>query len=330
MGCALRLVGLHSLRRAASRQEPSSGLVASGNQKILPSGYRHFITSEWQAPYRAGRMVELLAATPKHTRESFARMQMDIVSPAVRELLPRLLATPAATPEAKDALARLAAWDGTMAADRPEPLIAVAWWRELTRAIYADELGPAFTTSWSTRAQFVAGVLADRNRQGRWCDNVGTERVETCDEILAASLERALADLRKRYGDDPRRWRWGEAHAAWSRHRPFSRVRWLAPFFDIRVPTPGRCVHIERGPERLRRRRRSLFEPAWGEPSRDLRPRRPAGVGVHSLGRTVGNPLSPHYADFAPRWMRGEYVPMLTDRARIEALGAKRLVLAPR
>lgn len=311
-------------------KNPSSGLVASGNQKILPPGYRHFITSEWQAPYRAGRMAELLAATRKHTRESFARMQMDIVSPAVRELLPRLVATPPATPQAKDALAQLAAWDGTMAADRPEPLIVVAWWRELTRAIYADELGPAFTANWSTRAQFVAAVLADRNGQGRWCDDVGTERVETCDEILAASLERALADLRKRYGDDPARWRWGEAHAAWSRHRPFSRVRWLAPFFDIRVPTPGDAYTLNVGQSdfaddanpyssRHGASLRAIYD--LGDPQ--------ASVFIHSAGQS-GNPLSPHYADFAPRWMRGEYVPMLTDRARIEALGAKRLVLAPR
>jgi penicillin amidase len=217
-----------------------------------------------------------------------------------------------------------------MAADRAEPLIVVAWWRELTRAIYADELGPAFASAWSTRADFVAGVLADRNGQGRWCDDVGTARVETCGEILAASLERALADLRKRYGDDPKGWRWGEAHPAWSRHRPFSRVRWLAPFFDIRVPTPGDAYTLNVGQSdfadesdpyssRHAPSLRAIYD--LGDPQ--------ASVFIHSAGQS-GNPLSSHYADFAPRWVRGEYVPMLTDRARIEALGVKRLVLAPR
>jgi len=309
---------------------PRSGAVASANQKILPPGYRHFITSEWQPPYRAGRIVELLDATPKHTRESFARMQMDIVSPAVRDLLPRLLATPAATPQAKAALAKLAAWDGTMAADRAEPLIVVAWWRELTRAIYADELGPSFASAWSTRAQFVAAVLADRDGQGRWCDDVTTARTETCGEILAASLERALADLRKRYGEDQERWRWGEAHAAWSRHRPFSRVPWLAPFFDIRVPTPGDAYTLDVGQsdfadesDPYSSRHAPSFRAIYdlGDPQ--------ASLFIHSAGQS-GNPLSPHYRDFAGRWARGEYVPMLTDRARIEGLGARRLVLAPR
>ncbi|HUQ24296.1 MAG TPA: penicillin acylase family protein, partial [Burkholderiales bacterium] len=309
---------------------PASNVFVSANQKIVPPGYRHFITSEWQPPYRAGRIAELVEATPKHTRESFARMQADIVSPAVRELLPRLLATPAATPEAKKALAKLAAWDGTMSADRPEPLIVVAWWRELTRAIYADELGASFAANWSARAQFVSGVLSDRNGEGRWCDNVTTEPVETCPEILAASLERALTDLRRRYGDDPERWRWGEAHAAWHRHRPFSRVAWLAPFFDIKVPTPGDAYTVNVGQSdfadesspytsRHAASLRAIYD--LGDPQ--------ASVFIHSAGQS-GNPLSPHYSDFTPLWARGEYVPMLTERARIEARGVRRLVLAPR
>jgi penicillin amidase len=54
-----------------------------------------------------------------------------------------------------------------------------------------------------------------------------------------------------------------------------------------------------------------------------------ASLFIHSAGQS-GNPLSRHYRDMSERWARGEYVPMLTERARIEALGAQRLVLAPR
>jgi len=54
-----------------------------------------------------------------------------------------------------------------------------------------------------------------------------------------------------------------------------------------------------------------------------------ASLFIHSAGQS-GNPLSSHYADFAPRWARGEYVPMLTERSRIESLGVQRLVLTPR
>jgi penicillin amidase len=32
-----------------------------------------------------------------------------------------------------------------------------------------------------------------------------------------------------------------------------------------------------------------------------------------------GDPASPHYADLAPLWAKGEYVPMLYTRAAVDA-----------
>ena len=309
---------------------PPSGTIVNANNRMVGPRYRHFITSEWQPAYRARRIEELLQATPKHDVASFAAMQADTVSLAMRELLPRLLATQPKSDEARAALARLAAWDATMAADRPEPLIAVAWWRELTRAIYADELGPRFAANWTTRAVFLSNVLAGRDGQQRWCDDVRTERVETCAEVLSDSLENALADLRKRYGADAAAWRWGDAHPAWHRHRPFSRNRWLAPFFDIRVPVPGDAFTINVASSDFM----DEAEPYAAHHAASLRaiydlgdPQ--ASLFIHSTGQS-GNPFSPHYRDFTPRWARGEYVPMITDREKLQARGVRRLVLAPR
>ena len=47
-----------------------------------------------------------------------------------------------------------------MAAERAEPLIMAAWWREFARALYADELGDAFRANWAARAVFVGNVLS--------------------------------------------------------------------------------------------------------------------------------------------------------------------------
>jgi len=54
-----------------------------------------------------------------------------------------------------------------------------------------------------------------------------------------------------------------------------------------------------------------------------------ASLFIQSAGQS-GNPLSPHYRAFAEPWARGEYVRMTTDRKRLEAEGAQRLVLVPR
>jgi penicillin amidase len=309
---------------------PPGGEIVTANQKIVPPGYAHFITSEWQPPYRANRIARLLDAVPKHTVASFARIQADAVSPPAREQLPRLLATRPASAAAKRALGLLAAWDGTMAADRPEPLIITAWWRALARAIYADELGDAFDANWLQRPVFIGNVLADKNGQSRWCDDVRTPKRESCAEILTESLEAALADLRKRYGKDMRRWRWGRAHVALHEHRPFGRVALLARFFDISVQSPGGAFTIDVGRSNFNDATRpyaSRHAPSL-RAIYDLSDMQ-ASLFIYSGGQS-GNPLSSGYRAFTRAWAAVEYIPMLTDRARIAAGPTHLLTLAPK
>jgi penicillin amidase len=295
---------------------PPGGAVVLANHKTTPPNYRHHITYEWQPPYRARRIEQLLSRKEKHDMAGFKAIQSDVVSLAARELLPRFLS---AYPHKE-----LQAWDGTMAAESAEPLVMAAWWREFARALYADELGEAFRASWSARAVFLENVLAGHPH---WCDDVRTSFPETCTELLASSFEKAMQDLKVRYGEDLR---WGEAHAARHRHRPFSGQPWLAKLFDIRVPTGGDAYTVNAGASDFNDR----AEPYANRHAASLRAISDLGdpqasVFIHSGGQS-GNPLSPHYRDFAQAWARGEYVPMVTERRRLEADGVQRLVLTPR
>ena len=312
------------------RYNPAGGAIVTANDKIVPPGYKFWITSEWQAPYRARRIKELLAARQKHTITSFAHMQADVVSLPAREMLPKLTVTAPRSPEAARAIALLARWDGSMVADRPEPLVFMAWWRALTRALYADELGDAFRANWRPRAAFVIDVLENKDGAAAWCDDVRTSAVETCGDILTASLELALADLRRRYGPDMAAWTWGAAHEALGEHRPLGRVPWLARWLDIRVPTPGGPYTVDVGrtdfandaepyANRHAPSLRAIYDLADPE----------ASLYIHSGGQ-AGNPLSPGYRAFAAAWARNEYIRMTSERARLEAAGARTLKLQPR
>jgi len=298
---------------------PPGGTVVLANHKVSAAPYPHHLTYEWGPPYRARRIEQLLGQAAKHDLSSFKAMQADAVSLAVRELLPRFTA---ANPQ-HEVMKKLAAWDGTMAAEREEPLIMTAWWREFARQLYADELGDAFGPNWAARAVFVTNVLSS---QPHWCDNVRTARTETCDYLLIDSLENALEELKRRYGNNGT---WGKAHVARHRHRPFSREPWLASIFDIAVPSAGDAYTVNAG---------AMDFNAGGEPfanrhAASLRhisdladPQ--SSVFIHSGGQS-GNPLSPLYKNFSASWARGEYVPMVTERARLEADGVERLVLVP-
>jgi penicillin amidase len=308
---------------------PPGGTIATANNKIVPDGYRHHITSEWEAPFRARRIEALLSARDAHSVDSFKAMQADVTSLAVRDLLPFLLNAPAVSARAAAALELLRQWDGQMEADRPEPLIVTAWLRQLSRLIYTDELGDVFRDAWRLRIIFLRNVLADVGGQSRWCDDVATPIRETCQQLLGQALEEALEDLVERYGSDARRWRWGEAHAARSAHRPFSGTFLLGSLFDIVVPTPGDSFTINVGQHDIRNeeepfvsRHAASFRAIYDLADLDR------SLFIQSTGQS-GNWMSPHYDDLAAAWARTEYLPMSTRPSDYEPGNAGRLTLRP-
>ena len=214
-----------------------------------------------------------------------------------------------------------------MAIEGAEPLIFSAWVRELGRLIYADELGDLFDGAWEHRASFIYNVLADAGGQGHWCDDVATPAKESCAELLPKALDLALADLKRRYGDERKRWRWGDAHFALSEHRPFGRQPLLAKYFDISVPSPGDTYTINVGRNSLANEAapfashhaaslRAIYDLADMDKS----------VYIHSTGQS-GNLFSPLYKNFTERWSRVEYIPMSMKRsdAIADSLGTLRL-----
>jgi penicillin amidase len=218
----------------------------------------------------------------------------------------------------------LRAWDRVMRADAAEPLIFAAWYRELSRLIYADELGDMFEAFWHVRPQFMELVLTKRQI---WCDDIRTEPIETCAELAGAALDAALLDLRRRFGDDPETWRWGDAHVARMTHPVFASQPVLGRLFDIEEATGGDSVtvdvgHFNPGNERWpfasthAATYRAIYDLAQLDASRF----------VSATGQS-GNPLSRHYRDLTRLWATGGSVPIGRDRAsyRQGAIGTLRL-----
>lgn len=330
MGRQIRRDGFIPFDELPQSYNPAAGEIVTANHKIVARDYPHYLTSEWVLPYRAKRIQQLLDAAPKHTLQSFAKIQADTVSLEVREILPLLLTTRSADAETQQVLQQLGRWDANMAVDGAEPLIVSAWLRELGRLIYADELGDMFDAEWAHRADFMYNVLADSGGAGHWCDDVNTPAKETCADLLPRALALALADLKRRYGSDPKRWRWGEAHFALSEHRPFGRQPQLAKFFDIRVPSPGDTYTVDVG-------RNTLSNEAAPFASRHAASLRAIydladldkSVYMHSTGQS-GNLLSPLYRNFAEPWSRAEYIPMSMKRSDAMAGSLGTLRLQPR
>jgi penicillin amidase len=295
--------------------DPSRGWIATANQRIHAPDYPHYLTSEWAVPYRMQRIEQLLAARPTHDLQSLRAIQADQLSLATVRLLPFIRQAKSAHPLAAEAHARLAAFDGTMAGDQPAPLIFWAWARQLTEGVFADDLGAAgWRGSLGSRSyrDALEGVL-ERN-DARWCDDQSTPAVvETCAQQIDSAFTRALDELQAAQGSDVAAWRWDRAHVARSEHRPFSRVKALARWFELRTPVGGDTytVNVSRVNLRPDPTTQELYLDEHGPSLRalyDLADPTQSRV-MHSTGQS-GNPFSARYRDFVEPWTRVEYVPL--------------------
>ncbi|MBL0086108.1 MAG: penicillin acylase family protein [Ideonella sp.] len=311
------------------QRDPAAGYIATANQRIVPADYPHYLTSNWALPYRHQRIVQMIEAAPKHSQADLRNMHADVQSLAAPRLLPWLLKAKSSHPLAAAAMQQLIGFDGRMAADKAAPLIYWAWSRHLGRRLLADEIGAdLYDRTLSTRGYAdTLEVVLDRN-DAWWCDDKTTALVETCASQTDAAFTDALNELQALQGADPAAWRWGQVHQARSEHRPFSNVKALARFFEVRTPVGGDTYTVNVARVSLRP------DPATGELYLDehgpsLRALYDLGdpaksVIIHSTGQS-GIPWSPLYRSFVQRWAGVEYVPLWP-----QAGGARQmLVLKP-
>lgn len=307
---------------------PPSGAIGTANARIVPKEFPAFLTHDWESPWRQLRIDELLALRSKHTPADMVAMQTDVVSLADRRL--KSLMTDLVRVRARTEvplLDRLAAWDGGMRADAMEPLVFVAWQREAVRAIFEDDLGGAFRSFWDPHADTLIDLLEGRARSRDWCDDRRTPARETCEDVVAVALVRALAQLTWQFGPHRNGWRWGDAHMADGENRVLSAIPLFGALTAVKPPIGGGTYTINRGSVDFSSARpfaatggasmRAIYDLAEPERSKF----------IHSTGQS-GNPMSRHYADFAERWARGQYIEIATDRAAVldRARGIWRLV----
>ena len=306
--------------------DPARGWIATANQRIHAPDYPHYIASEWAPPWRMQRIEQMLNAKEKHSIDDMRAMQADELSLATLHLLPLIRQAAPVHPLAAAAKRELEAFDGRMAGERAAPLIFWAWARQLAQGLFADDVGG---TVWnaSTRAwrEGLQGVM--ERGDAWWCDDKTTPAAETCQQQNDAALARALDELQAAQGPDVSAWRWERAHQARSEHRPFSKVKALARWFELRTPvggdtytvnvsrvnlkpdaTTGELYLDEHGPSL-----RAIYD--LGDPANSR--------FMHSSGQS-GIVLSPHYRSFVARWAKVDYVPVWAAPA------VQTLVLQPR
>ncbi|HEX9236504.1 MAG TPA: penicillin acylase family protein, partial [Actinomycetota bacterium] len=309
---------------------PPEGFLATANARPHDESYPYLLGRDFLPPYRARRIVELLTATPKHDRNSFGRIQVDTVSVAARELLPRLLGLEPADDRQKEALELLANWDHDMAASSAPAAVYQLWCLHIAKAILRPRLGPALFShyfgvrEWTNTFQYqvLPNLLAYPTAE--W---FGDDGIEARDGLLRAALDAALDELTERLGTDMGAWRWGDLH----RVRFAGQLAMIPDFAEMftggEAPLGGDEQTVQQG----------LFEPDSGSYDAVVVPSWrqiidlsdfDASVGTNTVGQS-GNPASAHFRDLFPLWIAGEHHPLPFSRAAVEQHAEATLNLVP-
>lgn len=306
---------------------PATGQIMTANHKVVPDDYPYFISHDWAEPYRAERITELLAQMSQHTLDSMASIQNDQFSLMAKAFLPFVRDLKTETALEQTAQAELLSWDGKMERNRSAPLIFYAWYAELAKSVYQDELGDYFADYYGFRPLFMHNVLSAKT-QYDWCDDTRTSSQESCEFLMTSAFRQAVAYLGKTYGDKLSNWQWGSAHYAHSDHAVLSSTP-LGGLFDLKIPNGGDAFTVNAARFNLADQDHP-FRQTNGPGYRavyDLGNLNNSRF-IHTTGQS-GNPLSSYYRNFAETWRDGGYIPMTTERSEIEKGNIGKLELIP-
>ncbi|PMQ07925.1 Acyl-homoserine lactone acylase QuiP [Pseudomonas sp. AD21] len=320
-------------------QDPSQGWLGTANQRVIPHGYGMQLSNSWAAPERGERLAEL-AGSGKQDGRSVIAMQYDqtttfaaklkkmFEAPGMKQPLKQAIdALPEADrSKAREAFARLMAFDGKLSPTSADAAIYELFLQESMKQIFLDELGPESSPAWkafvangdlSYSAQ--ADHLLGREDSPFW-DDIRTPQKEDKAQILARSLAAAINAGDSQLGGDHKAWQWGKLHgyewknangqtvrgpiAAGGDHTTLNTAAfaWGQDFNTTRAPSMRFIVDF------------SQTEPLMGQ---------------NGTGQS-GNPASPNYLNGIDAWLKGQYIGLPMQPQNFDRVyGKTRLTLTP-
>jgi len=301
---------------------PDEGFIVTANNKIILDDFPHYVSFDWEAPFRVERIRELLLQKEKHNVETLKIIQNDIFSKKGEFFLPYIREIKTPKGRSKEALEILKNWDLRMSSGKEAALYKI-FMNFFHEEVFKDDLGEdyeRFNTLFKRKQAGLLRILSDP--LSPWFDKKETQVIETREEIIKTSLERAHEWLEEQYGS-PDRWDWMEINSFRFQHS-LGEVP-LLKFLD-RGPYPiggdDFTVRIFFSTSRKRN---------WGVSYRQIIDLSDFdnSVCVLSSGES-GHFLSRFYDDQIPLWLEGQYHPMLFDPDKIEAKQAGILTLKPK
>lgn len=281
---------------------PPAGFIATANNQIVDAAYPHYLSKFFEPPQRIRRIERLLQGQEKFNAQDMAGFQLDQVSLHAVELIQALSADlreiSTDSGLAREAAARLLAWDGNCAASSvPAAIFHVFHQRLLTNLLHdelGDELFGAYTEILNQCIVPTDKILCDAS--SRWFANRPREA------MVKQSLNEACAELGQTLGPNCARWQWGKLHQL-SLNHALGRFAVLRPAISLgpmSVGGDGMTVNLG-----FYRHSNPYGQTVGAALRYVIDFNDPEHSGFVLASGQSGHPRTPHYGDQTEAWQSG-------------------------
>ncbi len=311
---------------------PKQNFIASANNKTVKN-FKYHISNVWEPPSRIERITELLSSKEKFNVDDFRKFQTDFFSHYAKNITKYILQayenTNVTDEKIKLALELFRNWDFVMDEHSQVPTIYAVFFQNLIKNIYQDEMGKNLMMEYVFLANVPfrnIPVLLEENKSG-WFDDVNTPEMETRDDIIKKSLNEAIQELSKRFGDDITYWQWGKLHQVVFKH-----------LFEKASPLVAKVVNI--GPFPIGGDGTTIFNTEYSFTKPYTNNLGPSMRYIYDFAKPgefhfilptgqSGNFYSDHYKDMTEKWLNGELIKVKTDIKTITSSGYDLLRIEP-
>lgn len=308
---------------------PSTHFIATANNRIVPTNYPVYVTTDWDCGYRARRIDDLLASKPQLSVADIEQIQADVYSIPASQLVPAFItAGQAAGGDAAKAATLLQGWDFNMsrnsAAASVYEVTAGSLLRETIEPMLGKDLYAIYQSNSTSSCRFAALVNALSNPAPLFSD------ASARDAAIGRALADAVHALQAKFGADTAAWQWSKLHTAHFQH-PLATVSPLNLVFDVApVARPGDSTTVSVGGDGGFSADPADYSQHTVSSMREIIDlgNFDNSVWVTTTGES-GQPYSAHYSDLVPLWDQNHYQKMLFSADAVAKDNQALLVLQP-
>lgn len=278
---------------------------------------------------RGKRIVELIEANNKWTKEDVLQMTLDVTSKVHAETIQEVLnviANADFSSKEEEVINVLKNWNGDNQLTDIAPTMYHRFIYHYLKNTFSDELAKeSFEMLIKTHLakRFTSSLLF---KESIWYDDVSTTAKETRKDILVKSFNEAVAHLETQFGSDINTWTWNKVHTVEHPH-PIGKVEMLRSWFNV---GPYEIAGTQEVINNLgfNYNEAGTYEVYFGPSTRrvidfsDIE----NSMSILPTGQS-GNPFSEHYDDQAEMYIQGKFRKMLLNTEEIKKQSKNTLIL---